>query len=223
MKTNNILSALGGHLLLAVCLALMATLTACSEEAGDMMDFESANAVAIESAVYDGEWSVNKQVVDTARLVVADKLTLRLPEAYLIELCFKSNLDIDGEFVKWGDAEDVAENVVNAAQPTVLGYSPQGYTTNIAFYSTALNAVTVEGETYLVQGSFFCRYSDVYFRIDLLSHESGNSVHNVDTDLWTIALPVDGFLRVNLTHESKKIKRVDEPFTLYYNAKRRIG
>ena len=42
--------------------------------------------VSFDRAVYEGEWTVNKQVVDTACLVVGSPMRVRLPEAYLLSL-----------------------------------------------------------------------------------------------------------------------------------------
>ena len=65
-------------------------LAGCSDQ--DDYDYSPGmgqNDVAIlPPGVFDGEWTVNRQVVDTARLTVGSSLRVRLPEAYLTELCF---------------------------------------------------------------------------------------------------------------------------------------
>ena len=56
---------------------------------------EASSSNAAGWGVYEGEWTVNKQVVDTARLVVAATMRVRLPEQYLLGLCFRSAVNQD--------------------------------------------------------------------------------------------------------------------------------
>ena len=65
--------------LMALLVACM--LTACSEGNDESMaDMQMNNAKAdVQSAVFEGEWTIDKEVVDTARLEVSSVLKLRLP------------------------------------------------------------------------------------------------------------------------------------------------
>ena len=69
--------------------AIMSLAAACSTDDSDAYgDKAGSIAGAMEEggvAIYEGEWTVNHQVVDTARLVVKGSvLQLRLPEEYLL-------------------------------------------------------------------------------------------------------------------------------------------
>ena len=201
--------------LMAMLAAGVLMLSACSEGSEGLSAAESGNYAQSDSragSVFTGEWTVDKQVVDTARLEVAEALRVRLPEAYLVSLCFGS----------------VTDNASEAAAIEPLGIAAtieirdQGYTNGAVFsgfvpsaeksggvtlYRTACFAVSVNGDRYLVE---------------LLSTENGTAVYRADTMGWTIAYRVTGFRITDTKTMAWSVKHQEHPFTLYYNTKERI-
>ena len=72
--------------------AMLLMMVACSTDFGDSMlpqdDDKAVPKAQSEQVTYEGEWTCDKQVIDTARLEVTNVLRLRLPEEYLRNLCF---------------------------------------------------------------------------------------------------------------------------------------
>ena len=200
--------------LMAMLAAGVLMLSACSEGSEGLSAAESGNYAQSDSragSVFTGEWTVDKQVVDTARLEVAEALRVRLPEAYLVSLCFGS----------------VTDNVSEAAAIEPLGIAAtieirdQGYTNGAVFsgfvpsaeksggvtlYRTACFAVSVNGDRYLVE---------------LLSTENGTAVYRADTMGWTIVIPIGRFRITNVLTREVREQRLGKPVTLYYNTKER--
>lgn len=160
------------------------------------------------AGVYDGEWTVNKQVVDTARLEVFYELKLRLPEDYLTRLCFPDKSGADSPQPK---------GIPMMVRPITQGYSQQ-----MALYAF-LTMMKDNGKKALYgSGYFYVTIHDTDYRIDLLCSESSSSVFRLDTQLWTIAIPVSGFLIVNTATNEEQEQSLSAPITIYYNAKTRI-
>ena len=80
--------------LMAILAAGMLMLSACKDADSGVYDDVRSPVSAAEPyskrESFTGEWTVGKQVVDTARLEVSEVLRVRLPEAYLVSLCFDS-------------------------------------------------------------------------------------------------------------------------------------
>ena len=95
-------------------------LTACSDFENDETA-EVMYAASPQYAVYDGEWTINKQVVDTARLEVTNVLKVRLPEKYLGTFCF-------------GDEYSGGDNTLSIGEykglPISIPYRYEGYSAN---------------------------------------------------------------------------------------------
>lgn len=200
--------------LMAMLAAGVLMLSACSEGSEGLSAAESGNYAQSDSragSVFTGEWTVDKQVVDTARLEVAEALRVRLPEAYLVSLCFGS----------------VTDNASEAAAIEPLGIAAtieirdQGYTNGAVFsgfvpsaeksggvtlYRTACFAVSVNGDRYLVE---------------LLSTENGTAVYRADTMGWTIVIPIGRFRITHVLTREVREQRLGKPVTLYYNTKER--
>ena len=186
---------------------LLALLTACSVDDAESYDASMAYTNA-EHAVYDGEWTVNKQVVDTARLEVTDAFRLRLPEAYLTTLCFPD---------KNGAAAPKPKG-----QPVVIQYRSQGYSSSTTFSEFGLMEKDFVGQTSYHQASFTVTVDQVDYRIDLRSDVTGSAVFRHDTGLWTIAVPIGTFLVTNLTTQEARECPLPSTLTIYYNTKQRI-
>ena len=78
--------------LIAILAASMLILSACKgpdEDIADVRSNLSQTGVSFIGKSFNGVWTVDKQVVDTARLEVTDVFRVRLPEVYLGAACFE--------------------------------------------------------------------------------------------------------------------------------------
>jgi len=205
---------------IALLTLIAVILTGCAAgDANEEVNMKDANINTANEGygIYDGEWTVNKQVVDTARLVVTDKLSIRLPENYLTSLCFQSNQkDINSvTFINGA--------VKPQGHPADIRFSVQGYS-EVAQFSTFLPTMVNSGrETYYIPSSFNVTINDRAYRVDLLSSENGNIIYRTDTGLWTIAISVNGFIVTSLETKEQFERQLPIVTTLYFNTKKRIG
>ena len=185
-------------------------LTAACTNDSDMLGMEISlpNDYSRTRCVYDGEWTVNKQVVDTARLEVFYELKLRLPEDYLTRLCFPDKSGADSPQTK--------------GTPMVVELLTQGYSKQMELYSFLTMMKDSGGKALYGSGYFYVTIGDTDYRIDLLCSESSSSIFRLDTGLWTIAIPIRGFLIVNTMTNEEREQSLSQPVTIYYNAKQRI-
>ena len=195
--------------------SLLALLTACSvEDADSNAENMYSNDSVVPQALYDGEWTVNKQVVDTARLEVNGVLKVRLPEDYLTRLCFAELSSVTS-----GKAEQMA---MLKGQPAVIHFTDQGYTTTTSFANIGVAESSLNGVVMFSHASFTVALNGVDYRMELLSKEPGTAVYRNDTGLWTIAIPVSAFLVTNLNTQEESEHQLPSAVTIYYNAKKRI-
>ena len=167
-------------------------------EKGDKGDFE----------VYDGEWTVNKQVVDTARLELSGMLKLRLPEAYLTQLCFP---DRSG-----------AEEPKPKGLPMEAKLLAQGGSSQMELYSFITKIDDSSGVVFYGAGYFYVTMDGADYQIDLLCSESGSVIFRWDTEMWTIGIPIKRVLITNMSTYKVQQKPLSTPVTIYYNTKQRI-
>ena len=206
--------------LMAILATGMLMLSACTVEDEEKSDVRS-NIQATEAigVSYNGEWTVDKQVVDTARLKMTDVLTVRLPEAYLVSLCFSGLTEeygTDKATLSTGTA------IEPMGLPTMITVKDQGYT-NDAVFSDFTNTAEKHDSTTLYRSAYFVvNVNGDKYLVELLSTENGNAVYRVDTMGWTIAIPIDRFRITNVKTLEERVKRLDNPITLYYNTKERI-
>ena len=180
----------------------------------DMDDYDYSpgmgqNDVAIlPPGVFDGEWTVNRQVVDTARLTVGSSLRVRLPEAYLTELCFP------------GEAPEA-----------IVDNEPQSYILQQQGYSEQSQFMTLVTPTVALADGLQVFYLPCHFRtvvggqgysVSILSRENGLAVYSNETQLWTIGIPVNGFQVRSDEAAEPDIVWLPQTVSLYYNAKARI-
>ena len=187
--------------------ALLLTV-ACSNDSDKMVDIKYLEERWGAEGIYDGEWTVNKQVVDTARMEVFDKLKLRLPEEYLTRLCFPDKSGADSPQSK--------------GVPMVVQLQTQGYSEQMELYTFLTMMKDGGGKALYGSGYFYVTIADTAYRIDLLCSESSSSIFRLDTGLWTIAIPIRGFLIVNTMTNEEREQPLPQPVTIYYNAKQRI-
>ena len=195
-------------LLLATC-----SLTACSTDDADSMSGDALWAIEGKHAVYDGEWTADKHVLDTARLEVNGVLKVRLPEMYLGVACFEREY-----FSSMTPA-----SVRYSGHPVMLLFTAQGYTEQASF-----NLLSSYSKTYTDQkqhyniASFVVIVNGVEQRVDVLTDEPGNAVYRNDTGLWTIGFTVTAFCVTNMLTGDIEMRIPHKPLELYYNATRRI-
>lgn len=209
---------------LMACVLTACLLTACSV-GDDKLDKQlSVNDMVVGAygAVFDGEWTVNKQVVDTARLEVLDVLKVRLPEEYLVACCYPD---------KGESGTQPNSSVEYEGQPAMIPYINQGYTSNVTFaYLSADKSGTngmdsndgANGIGLFNSASFTVTIDGVEYYIALLSEEMGTALYINDTGLWTIGIPISSFHIVNKETNERKVHTLPTPITIYYNAKKRI-
>lgn len=191
----------------ATALLLTAACANDSDMLSDSLPHFNANSDA--AGIYDGEWTVNKQVVDTARLEIGSSLKLRLPEDYLTRLCFP---DKSG-----------AESPQPQGKSIVVYLSTQGYSEQMELYNFCYAIFDQKnGKRFYSIGYYYATITDVDYRIDLLSNDYGNAIFRLDTGLWTIAIPIRGFFIANTITNEEREQPLSQPVTIYYNAKTRI-
>ena len=194
-------------ILWATALLLTAACANDSDMVSESLPHFDVNSDA--AGIYDGEWTVNKQVVDTARLEIGSSLKLRLPEDYLTRLCFP---DKSG-----------AESPQPQGKSIEVYLSTQGYSEQMELYNFCYAIFDQKnGKRFYSIGYYYATITDVDYRIDLLSNDYGNAIFRLDTGLWTIAIPIRGFLIVNTMTNEEREQSLSQPVTIYYNAKQRI-
>ena len=200
--------------LMAWVLLSVYLLAACSVDDAESFDGEENMFFDTQQhAVYDGEWTMNKHVVDTARLEVTNVLKVRLPEKYLCISCFDNS---------YAPSADSNWSVEYKGQPTVIPFVNQGYTDIATFSSLSSTEKSYNGTVLFNSVSFTVAVNGVDHRVDLLSNELGNAVYRNDNGLWTIGLTVSSFLVTNLETQEEQIRTPSTPIALYYNARTRI-
>ena len=201
---------------MAIMAAGMLMLSACKDaDSGVYDDVRSPISEAesySKSESFTGVWTVDKQVVDTARLEVTEVLRVRLPEAYLTSLCFNSGTDK-------ASAPDAIEPMGIAAKIEIRN---QGYTNEAIFSDFTASAEKHDSTTLYRSAYFVVNINGDNYVVELLSTENGSAVYREDTMGWTIAIPIDRFRITNVKTLEERVKRLDNPITLYYNTKERI-
>lgn len=200
---------------LMVCMIVMMVGCSVNDEnvfvdLGNRLDDSDMNS----GAVYDGEWTVNRQVVDTALLRVREKgyleMCVRLPEHYLLGLCSPN-----------GEWDATAEDVKPAGVPSQITAYVQGYSEQTQ-YMSFVSANQKNGSQLL-----FSTCSMVAFvngsrcLVTLLSRENASAILQ-GTGLWTLAIPVDCIVVTDETTGQETMRELPTTVTLYYNAKRRM-
>ena len=204
--------------LMALLVACM--LTACSNGNDDSIAETQMNDAKdiVQSEVFEGEWTVDKEVVDTACLEVTSVLKVRLPEAYLTGLCFK-------EVIAHWNA--LLYKFSYTGQPVMFPLRNEGSTSNASFHDVTQSETSYNDARYFINASYDVLLNSSLngtypFRLELLSKEPASAVYRNDNGLWTIALPVSTFLVTDLDNQTQGEIPLPAPVTLYYNATKRI-
>ena len=193
------------------------------------------------NSVYDGVWTVDQQVVDTARLEVSTDMKIRLPEDYLTKLClselrkaagfYDKNYEVEtSHYRDYGIFTTIDPTTIKPnGVPVTMTNEEQGFSDKGQYYHSYPKSTD---EADMLNGTgflnhlralyFYATIGDTDYRIDLLSNNGAYTVYRVDTGLWTISIEIIGFLVTDL-ETNKQYKPVFGPITLYYNAKSRIN
>ena len=158
---------------------------------------------------YDGEWSVDRQVVDTARMELREngKIEVRLPESYLLGLISLEN-----------------SPAVPANRPTTIEISIQGYSEQSQYMSFNSKALKDKNEKISFStSSFLATIGGETCIIEILSYENAAAVIQNNTGQWTLGIPIDAFLVTSQQTGQSTEYRLPSPVMLYYNTKQRIG
>lgn len=158
---------------------------------------------------YDGEWSVDRQVVDTARMELREngKIEVRLPESYLLGLISHENAP-----------------AVPANRPTTINIYQQGYSEQSQYMSFNSNAQKDMNEKICYStSSFLATIGGEACIIGILSYENATAVIQNATGQWTLGIPIDVFMVTSLQTGQSTEYRLPSPVMLYYNTKQRIG
>ena len=211
--------------LLALCMTALMLFAACApggeDENPEMQTIdpyekggksEKDGSDAVQLMIYDGEWTVNKQVVDTARLEVSDRLKLRLPEGYLGVCCFEK------EYLSSSNPKIIEYK----GHPAAILLKNTGYTDAANYYTFRSTAEIYGGVLLFSQASFIVDIDGVEHLVSLLSREPGNVIFRYDNGLWTIGLTINAFSIMNLETSEVEMRTPRTVISLYYNAKERI-
>ena len=195
---------------LLVCMISM--MAGCSVNDEEYVDLRPRIADSEVFYIYEGEWSVNKQVVDTARMEVNanGEIQVRLPESYLLGLCFP---------------EATNEVVEPSNVPSLVTVYQQGFSETSQYMSIGSEMTQNDiAERVFVNCSFLAGIGRTPYSIHLLSKELATAIIQNTTGQWTLSIPIDGFALTNLYLSTDESETVELPHTvtIYYNTKRRI-
>ena len=209
MKIKTIIKS---GLLLVVLTAVGMLPVGCSEYDDDIASNypHDSGYYKLNTQYYEGEWSVDQQVIDTARLEIKNVesqaiLSVRLPEDYLIMQIGVNYIVNPGGaptayyFVEEGRSKDT----------WYFGFRPTGIleSNNSVFYNN---------------GTFYVTIDDALHEITLASSINGNIIFREKDNQWTIGVPVERII-FTIAKTGEQIERVfDSPLLLYYNTTKRI-
>ncbi len=187
-------------------LAIVAALTSCSTDEAYSMDEAPLKHDVIARVAYDGEWTVNSQVVDTARLVVIDEnMRIRLPESYLLGLCSSS-----------------ASEATPTNAPIVIQTVMQGYSKLSNYNSFASEAKNdANNGMRFSTCSFMATIGGESCKVSIVSAENATAVWQKDTDQWTLAIPIDAIIVDHAATGQLTEHTLASTITLYYHTKKR--
>ena len=194
---------------------VLITTAGCSK--GDENAYADANPqhtnnLNVGKSIYEGEWSVNKQVVDTARMVVSGSVSVRLPESYLLGL-----LQTDG----LNSGLDKAEPT---NKPTKIRLTEQGYSDKSVYMAfDVYKTDSYSFQQLYCSCSFEAVINGTTCTISLLSKEYASAVFQQDAVQWTLAVPVNVLSITDRGTGEYWEVTLPVSITLYYNTKTRIG
>jgi hypothetical protein len=184
--------------------------TGCSNDSYDdsiknLQDNVDPAAIMAElksKVVYEGAWTVNQQVVDTARMETnGETLIVRLPEEFLLAAI--------NSFMK------------PQGMPTTYTLEYQGYSSEALFMDFTQTRSNAPSSTPFHNGSFNAYMDGQQYVVGLRSNMNGTLVYRISNGQFTIGVPVNHVIIKNL--ETGEQTEQDIPaITLYYNTTKRI-
>ena len=193
------------HLLLVMTMTLLTV--SCSQEEDQIRDLQAQIDKTEKFMIYDGEWTVDKQVVETAHLSIRNDLAvafLAYPVTYLKNLFFQNEDSL----------------IVTQWFHYPLNISEQAFS-EIAKYESFIPADRL-GESEYIIGGFEVTKNRITKHVTLITNELGNGLYRLDTGLWTISFSISSYYITNGATGESSLYPLPEPITLYYNAKKRI-
>ena len=193
------------HLLLVVTMTLLTV--SCSQEEDQIKDLQAQIDGTKKFMIYDGEWTVDKQVADTARLSIRSDLAavmLEFPVIYLSNLFFQNEDSL----------------IVTQWYLYPLNLTEQAFS-EIGNYHIIIPADRF-GESEYIIGGFQVTKNHITKEVMLITNEMGNGIYRLDTGLWTISFTISSYYITNGATGESSLNPLPEPITLYYNAKKRI-
>ena len=193
------------HLLLVMAMTLLTV--SCSQEEDQIKDLQAQIDKTKKFMIYDGEWTVDKQVADTARLSIRNDLAavmLEFPVIYLSNLFFQNEDSL----------------IVTQWYLYPLNLTEQAFS-EIGNYHIIIPADRF-GESEYIIGGFQVTKNHITKEVMLITNEMGNGIYRLDTGLWTISFTISSYYITNGATGESSLNPLPEPITLYYNAKKRI-
>ena len=193
------------HLLLVMAMTLLTV--SCSQEEDQIRDLQAQIDKTKKFMIYDGEWTVDKQVADTARLSIRNDLAavmLEFPVIYLSNLFFQNEDSL----------------IVTQWYLYPLNLTEQAFS-EIGNYHIIIPADRF-GESEYIIGGFQVTKNHITKEVMLITNEMGNGIYRLDTGLWTISFTISSYYISNGATGESSLNPLPEPITLYYNAKKRI-
>ena len=193
------------HLLLVMAMTLLTV--SCSQEEDQIKDLQAQIDKTKKFMIYDGEWTVDKQVADTARLSIRNDLAavmLEFPVIYLSNLFFQNEDSL----------------IVTQWYLYPLNLTEQAFS-EIGNYHIIIPADRF-GESEYIIGGFQVTKNRITKEVMLITNEMGNGIYRLDTGLWTISFTISSYYITNGATGESSLHPLPEPITLYYNAKKRI-
>lgn len=194
---------------LLALLALM--LTGCSHYHDEIMSLSYEDA-RYESKIkyYNGEWSVDQQVIDTTRMEYIEynekELIIELPEKYLLDL-----------FMQGSDCHVKIHEVQIDYFLKRRGYSEDAVFFDLMMYYGFGDI----GEGNYLNGRFYAEVDGKDDIFGIISSTLGNVVYRPKNEQYTIAVPVSSIIRLGDGYERTEVK-LPQPITLYYNTTKKI-
>ena len=191
----------------------MMLLASCSQDTSVLSEVNEALDQLSAMGIYDGEWRVDTRsyVVGENRLTVKkDSIEFVLPEEYIVSSgirLWNDNLSstLAQELLFLSSSEVEYYGVVQH-----IHYTWEGSSSNACYSELESLSHNSVGEPVYGVYSFKVRFRDtpykVDYRIDLLLSDKVTAMYDINTKMWTIMIPLDKIVVVNL----KSGKKVNE-------------
>ena len=191
----------------------MMLLVSCSQDTSVISELNKSLDQLSAMGIYDGEWRVDTRsyVVGEGKLTVRkDSIEFVLPEEYIISSgirLWNDNLDstLAQELLFSSSSEVEYYGIVQHVHYTWEGSSSNAYYSELVSLSNNSVGAPVYG-VYSFKVRFRSTPYKTDYRVDLLLSDKATAMYDVNTKMWTIMIPLDKIVVVNL----KSGKNVNE-------------